>query len=56
MFKFALGFAACFALCVGLVYLIPGKAVKFAARLGDRLAHRIGEDNVARLRKIAELL
>jgi hypothetical protein len=56
MFYFAFGFVACFALSALLVFLIPAKAVKFAAKLGAKLSDKIGEDNVERLRKIADLL
>jgi mannose/fructose/N-acetylgalactosamine-specific phosphotransferase system component IID len=55
-FGIALGFVLAFLLCLLLVYLIPGKALKFAAKHGPRLAHRIGESNVEALRRIANLL
>lgn len=56
MLLFTLGFVTCFALSLTLVYLVPGKALKFAAKFGTKLGEKIGPENVERLRKIAELL
>jgi lauroyl/myristoyl acyltransferase len=58
MFTFGLiiGFLLCFFICLLLVYLIPEKAIKFAAKRGARLERKLGTSTFIVLRSLAEKL
>jgi hypothetical protein len=53
---FALGATSMLALAILLVFLIPGKAVKFAVKLGGKLEKKLGAEKIAVLRGLAEKL